>query len=85
MGNADAQQSRWEQRMRLNDVLARAEERTSQMLREAVEENQTRQRAHEAAVAKLRSIYSGQIPDSVAREVADAVLDTLRADRVTEK
>lgn len=85
MSNADAQQSRWEERMRLNDVLARTEERTSQMLRDAVEENQTRQRAHEAAVAKLRSIYSGQIPDSVAREIADAVLDAIRTDRDDEK
>lgn len=84
MSNADAQQRRWEERMRLNDVLARTEERTSQMLREAVEENQTRQRAYDAAVAKLRSIYSGQIPDSVAREIADAVLDVVRADRVNE-
>lgn len=85
MSDADAQQDRWEQRMRLNDVLARAEERTSQMLRDAVEENQTRQRAHEAAEAKLRSIYSGQIPDSVARDIADAVLDAIRPDRHTEK
>lgn len=85
MSNADAQQSRWEERMRLNDVLTRAEERTSQMLRDAVEENQIRQRAHEAAVAKLRSIYSGQIPDSVARQIADAVLAAIHADRDDEK
>lgn len=85
MSNADAQQRRWEQRMHLNDVLARAEERTSETLRNAVEENQTRQRAHEAAVAKLRSLYSGQIPDSVAREIADAVLDVIGTDRATEK
>lgn len=39
---------------------------------------QARGRAHEAAVAKLRSIYSGQIPDSVAREIADAVLDAIQ-------
>ncbi|MFK0154220.1 hypothetical protein ACIQVK_19370 [Streptomyces sp. NPDC090493] len=85
MSNADAQQRRWEERMRLNDVLARSEERTSQMLRDAVEENQVRQRARDAAVAKLRSIYSGQIPDSVAREIADAVLDAVTADRDDEK
>jgi hypothetical protein len=85
MTNADAQQHRWEERMRLNDVLARSEERTSQMLRDAVAENQMRERARDAAVAKLRSLYSGQIPDSVAREIADAVVDALTAHRAAEK
>lgn len=37
-----------------------------------------REAAHTAAVAKLRAIYSGQIPDRVAREIADAVLDAIR-------
>lgn len=32
--------------------------------------------AHDAAVAKLQSIYSGQLPESLAREIADAVLKT---------
>ncbi|MFF5443195.1 hypothetical protein [Streptomyces achromogenes] len=41
-----------------------------------------REPARDAAVAKLRSLYSGQIPDSVAREIADAVLGVLTADRV---
>ncbi|MHC3450724.1 hypothetical protein [Streptomyces prasinus] len=44
-----------------------------------------RERAYDAAVAKLNSIYSGQIPESVAREIADAVVDALAADRATEK
>lgn len=35
-----------------------------------------REAAYDAAVAKLNSIYSGQIPERVAREIADAVLDT---------
>lgn len=44
-----------------------------------------RERARDAAVAKLRSLYSGQIPDSVARDIADAVLDAIAADRTAEK
>lgn len=44
-----------------------------------------RESARDAAVAKLRSLYSGQIPDSVAREIADAVLDAIAADRADEK
>jgi len=36
-----------------------------------------REAAHEAAVAKLHSTYSGQVPDYVAREIADAVLGVL--------
>lgn len=42
-----------------------------------IHDGSLRERAQEAAVAKLNSIYSGQIPDSVAREIADAVLDAL--------
>lgn len=34
-------------------------------------------RAHNAAVAKLNSIYSGQIPERVARDIAVAVLDAI--------
>jgi enamine deaminase RidA (YjgF/YER057c/UK114 family) len=30
--------------------------------------------AHNAAVAKLQSLYAGQIPDSVAREIVGAAL-----------
>ncbi|MEV5347125.1 hypothetical protein [Streptomyces achromogenes] len=36
-----------------------------------------RESARAAAVAKLNSIYAGQIPDRVARDIADAVLDAL--------
>lgn len=34
--------------------------------------------AYTAAVERLRSIYSGQVPDRVARAIADAVLDAIR-------
>ncbi|MFF9003686.1 hypothetical protein ACF1GW_38975 [Streptomyces achromogenes] len=44
-----------------------------------------REPARDAAVAKLRSLYSGQISDSVAREIADAVLGALTAARNDEK
>lgn len=37
-------------------------------------EGPRRAAAHDAAVAKLQSIYSGQLPESLAREIADAVL-----------
>lgn len=33
-----------------------------------------REAAHCAAVARLQSLYSGRLPDSVAREIADAAL-----------
>lgn len=36
-----------------------------------------REKARDAAVAKMHDLYSGQIPDSAAREIADAVLDAL--------
>ncbi|MGR6538837.1 hypothetical protein [Streptomyces rochei] len=36
-----------------------------------------REAAREAAVAKLNSIYSGQIPERAAREIADAALAAL--------
>ncbi|MFJ6238910.1 hypothetical protein ACIQH0_33065 [Streptomyces griseus] len=39
-------------------------------------EDPRRAAAHNAAVAKLQSIYSGQLPESLAREIADAVLRT---------
>ncbi|MCQ1575343.1 hypothetical protein [Streptomyces parvus] len=39
-------------------------------------EDPRRAAAHDAAVAKLQSIYSGQLPESLAREIADAVLKT---------
>jgi hypothetical protein len=32
------------------------------------------ERARDAAVSELNSVYSGQIPDSVGRDIADAVL-----------
>ncbi|WP_138964233.1 hypothetical protein [Streptomyces sp. YIM 121038] len=38
-----------------------------------------RDRAHAAAVAKMHEIYSGQIPDQAARQIADAVLAVLPA------
>lgn len=50
-----------------------------------IHEDDLRERARDAAVAKLNSTYSGQIPESVAREIADAVLDAIRTDRATEK
>jgi hypothetical protein len=50
-----------------------------------IHDDSLRERAHNAAVAKLNSIYSGQIPASVAREIADAVLSAIRADRTNEK
>jgi hypothetical protein len=50
-----------------------------------IHDDSLRERAHDAAVAKLNSIYSGQIPESVAREIADAVVDALAADPATEK
>lgn len=50
-----------------------------------IHDDSLRERAEDAAVAMLRSIYSGQVPDSVAREIADAVLDAIRTDRDTEK
>jgi hypothetical protein len=34
-----------------------------------------RETARDAAVNKLNSIYSGQLPNSVAREIADAALE----------
>lgn len=37
-----------------------------------------RDAARDTAVAKLNSIYSGQIPESVAREIADAALNAAR-------
>jgi len=36
-----------------------------------------REAAYDAAVAKLNSIYSGQIPERVAREITDAALDAV--------
>jgi hypothetical protein len=46
-----------------------------------IHDDSLRERAEDAAVAKLRSIYSGQIPDSVAREIADAVLDAITTEK----
>lgn len=43
----------------------------------SVQDGDPRELAREAAVAKMNSIYSGQIPDEVARRIADAVMDTL--------
>ncbi|WP_189846704.1 hypothetical protein [Streptomyces rubiginosohelvolus] len=39
--------------------------------------SEARKTAHDAAVAKLRELYSGQMPDHAAREIADAVLDAI--------
>lgn len=39
-------------------------------------EDPRRAAAHDAAVAKLQSLYSGQLPESLAREIADVVLKT---------
>lgn len=39
-------------------------------------EDPRRAAAHDAAVAKLQSLYDGQLPESLAREIADAVLKT---------
>jgi hypothetical protein len=43
----------------------------------SVRDGDPRELAREAAVAKMNSIYSGQIPDEVSRRIADAVVDAL--------
>ncbi|MFF4815242.1 hypothetical protein ACFY2K_11700 [Kitasatospora sp. NPDC001309] len=42
-----------------------------------MDQTEIRDLAREAAVAKLDSIYSGQVPASVAVEIADAVLEVV--------
>ncbi|MFJ4093412.1 hypothetical protein ACIPYS_17680 [Kitasatospora sp. NPDC089913] len=42
-----------------------------------MDQTEARAVAREAAAARLESIYSGQVPASVAVEIADAVLDAL--------
>ncbi|MER6330530.1 hypothetical protein ABT298_14640 [Streptomyces sp. NPDC001034] len=39
-----------------------------------------REQGRQAAVSTVRAVFSGQVPESVAREIADAVLDSILPD-----